>query len=106
MIQATISEAYDVYSRPNNKKTFFENLVKGLFSVNEFRINTRKQLSKRENVTSHLTDCALGFTTIDRSLVAVVKEQNEKSTIYHEMIHLTQSPTSYQISENYPFLNY
>lgn len=103
MIQDTISEAYDVYSRTNNKKTFFENLVKGLFSVNEFRINTRKQLSKRENVTSHLTDCALGFTTIDRFLVAVVKEQNEKSAIYYEMIHLTQSPTSYQISENYPF---
>ena len=50
-----------------------------------------------------MPDCSLGVTTRDRSLVAVAKEGNEERTIYHEMIHLTQSENSYYFTGNYPF---
>lgn len=99
----TISKAYDSYSKTKKKSQFFEQLIGSLSSVNEFRISTRKQLNKQENIAPHLSNCTLGFVTLDRSLVGIVKEFEEENTIYHEMIHLTQTDTSYYVNEKYPF---
>ena len=101
-INCVISKAYDSYSN-GDKKSFFEQLISELSSVDEFRINTRKQLNKRENISPLLSKCTLGFTTIDHSLVVVTKEANEERTIYHEMVHLTQNKNSYYINKKYPF---
>ena len=102
-INYVVSKAYDSYSKKEDKRKFFEQLISSLSSVNEFRISTRKQLNKRENIASILPDCSLGVTVMDKSLVAVAKEGNEERTIYHEMIHLTQSANSYYFTGNYPF---
>lgn len=102
-INYVVSKAYDSYSKCGDKKSFFEQLTSGLSSVSEFRINTRKQLNKKEYITPFLGKCTLGFAFRNRSLVVVTKEENEERTIYHEMIHLTQSESSYYVNKNYFF---
>lgn len=102
-INYVVSKAYDSYSKKEDKKKFFEQLISSLSSANEFRISTRKQLNKRENIASLLSDCSLGVTVMDKSLVAVTKEKNVERTIYHEMIHLTQPENTYHVTGNYPF---
>lgn len=102
-INYVVSKAYDSYSKKEDKRKFFEQLISSLSSVNEFRINTRKQLNKRENIASIFDDYTLGVTFRKESLVAVAKEGNEERTIYHEMIHVTQSENSYDLTGNYPF---
>lgn len=59
-INYVVSKAYDSYSKKEDKRKFFEQLISSLSSVNEFRISTRKQLNKRENIASILSDCSLG----------------------------------------------
>ena len=102
-INYVVSKAYDSYSKKEDKRKFFEQLISSLSSVNEFRISARKQLNKRENIASILSDCSLGVTVMDKSLVAVTKEKNVERTIYHEMIHLTQPENTYHVTGNYPF---
>ena len=102
-INYVVSKAYDSYSKKEDKRKFFEQLISSLSSVNEFRISARKQLNKRENIASILSDCSLGVTVMDKSLVAVTKEKNVERTIYHEMIHLTQPENTYHVTGNYHF---
>lgn len=102
-IRNAIVNAYNCYTKTKDKEEHFKDIINSIKEVNTFKVNTRKQLNKIEEISSHLDDCTLGYVSDDRKVVVVVKHNEEERAIYHELIHLTQPENAYYVDEKYPF---
>lgn len=88
-----------------NKKEQIFSIIDRLQSIDTFKINTRKQLMKLDYVQGKLTSNVFGFVHPNSKVAVVVKDEDQKNTLYHELIHLTQNPNSYKLDSKYSFCN-
>ena len=104
-IKETLLEAskLDINKEDNGKKLF--SIIDKLKKIDTFKVNTRKQLMKIKSIRDELDPTADGYVFLPDKIVVVVKSTQTQTTIYHELIHITQTDESYYVPEKYGYSN-
>lgn len=104
-IKETLLEAskLDINKVDNGEKLF--SIIDCLKEIDTFKVNTRKQLMKTKGIREELNSETGGYVSLADRIVVIVKDSQIKSTVYHELTHITQSDSSYYIPEKYHYSN-
>lgn len=100
-ISETIARICILDLNSDELEKYIYDVIEGLKLTRIFEIDCKENLLKSEIISRHLGSNTVGFVTMTKEIVAIVKKGIYEICMSHECAHLSQEYNSYSLPEKY-----